>query len=56
MTNFERVAASPEALAEWLDEHFSYCQQIQHYQCDKCPYDRTYCPDENAIWLDWLKR
>lgn len=52
-TNFERITESPEALAEWLDEHCDYCKEIQDVQCDKCPHSGRYCVHDN-IWLEWL--
>ena len=52
-TNFDRITASPEALAEWLDEHCDYCKEIQDVQCDKCPHAGRYCVHYN-IWLEWL--
>ena len=52
-TNFDRITASPKALAEWLNEHSDYCREIQNWQCDKCPYGDKDCPIENT-WLDWL--
>ena len=27
-TNFEHLTASPEVLAEWLEEKFDYCQSM----------------------------
>ena len=52
-TNFQRITESPEALAEWLNEHSDYCKEIQNWQCIDCPYSDKYCTRENQ-WLDWL--
>ena len=52
-TNFDRITDSPKALAEWLDEHCDYCNEIQHWQCCKCPYHDKNCVGESQ-WLYWL--
>ena len=38
-TNFDRITASPEALAEWLEESIgSFCETYNgEIDCEKCP-------------------
>ena len=55
MTNFDRITKSPEALADWLEEHCDYCKEIQSWQCGKCPYSNSDCV-EATQWLDWLNQ
>ena len=60
-TNFQRITASPEALASWLDEHAEFCAEIP---CDECSVNKECwhqgCDvdfSSNAKrWLAWLKR
>ena len=44
-TNFERITASPETLAEYLDKHHS-CVDCDH--CDNYNYS---CYDALLYWL-----
>lgn len=39
VTNFDRITASPEALAEWLEESIgSFCETYKgEVDCEKCP-------------------
>ncbi len=60
-TNEEWIRdASTEELAEWLDETFNYCQDIEHWQCDKCSFsgknDKDGCIDGSRVWVEWLRR
>ena len=56
VTNFDKVTESPEALAEWLDNTFDYCQAIWHWQCDKCTWSKKNesCVGDKEKWLEWL--
>ena len=60
-TNFQRITASPEALASWLDEHAEFCAEIS---CDEC-YVKDECWKQGCNvdfcsnakrWLNWLKQ
>lgn len=58
MTNFENIAASPEALAEWLGKHINFCDE---FFCENCPYNYEVdgCGlrhSETEKWLEWLKQ
>lgn len=57
-TNFSRISASPEALAEWLGKHINFCDE---YFCENCPfnYEVDGCGlrhSETEKWLEWLKQ
>ncbi len=61
MTNFERITERPKKLAEWLDEHAEFCQEIP---CDECfvnkecghqGCDVDFCSNAKR-WLMWLKQ
>lgn len=58
-TNFDRITASPEKLAEWLAKHYDYCA---YADCDNCPVNNEdgSCGNEGKtdyeIWLWWLKQ
>ena len=50
-TNFDRITASEEALAEWL--HREVCTECYQCNIDKCPYKGF---DSQEDWLEWLKQ
>ena len=57
-THFQQITASPEALAEWLDNTFDYCQAMWHWQCDKCTWSKKNesCVGDKEKWLEWFKQ
>ena len=58
--NFDRITASPEALAEFLGEYaMPPCGHI--VLCKECPLNGKSCLDDNVAtdkdaWLIWLKQ
>ena len=57
-SNFDRITASPEALAEWLGKHINFCDE---FFCENCPYNYEVdgCGlrhSETEKWLEWLKQ
>jgi len=57
-TNFEHVTASPEVLAEWLDNTFDYCQAMWYWRCDKCTWSKKNesCVGDKEKWLEWFNQ
>lgn len=59
-TNFQRITASPESLAEFLGEYaMPPCGHI--VLCKECPLNGKSCLDDNVAtdkdaWLEWLKQ
>ena len=53
-TNFSRITASPEALAEFIDEVLKCCEYNDN--CAGCPLDwRDQICNKNGI-IEWLKQ
>lgn len=61
MTNYKKIAGSPEALGEFLGQlcaidtpwneafHKKYCNHCPYVNCDDCPHEEY---RENPLW--WL--
>ena len=59
-TNFQRITASPEALAHWVCEHVDFCDGgCSHCPVqEKCLYDADGAGnrDTEELLVDWLKQ
>lgn len=52
MTNFEKITAIPEAMAQWITELIDD-SELQCYQCPACLCDerRVHCEESFSAWL-----
>lgn len=53
MTNFQRITASPEALAEFIVVVRDSCQKEE---CSECPLKELLFCSKTEDVLDWLKQ
>lgn len=52
MTNYEKIAGTPEKLAALLD---NLCQSVY---CGECPFRYVFCWDDaqnQKTWVEWLE-
>ena len=56
-TNFQRITASPEALAEFIGSVLDCCSD-EFGVCKRCPLDKTCVADKGfkQSALEWLKK
>ena len=56
-TNFQRITASPEALAEFIGSVLDCCTD-EFDECKHCPLDKTCIAGKGfkRIALEWLKQ
>ena len=56
-TNFQRITASPEALAEFIGSVLDCCSD-EFGVCKRCPLDKTCIADKGfkQSALEWLKQ
>ena len=58
-THFQRITASPEALAEWLSNTFDLCDRgCSHcvIGIERCVEERPNGKDTEALVLEWLEQ
>lgn len=53
MTNYDRITASPEKLAEFLSDVTNACSSEP--ECLGCPLDGHCAYDDGAMYLEWLQ-